>query len=60
MKELKPCPFCKGEADISEGYQNTNPKTRMYYVECIECAASAGWNAFKLMAIEAWNKRYES
>lgn len=60
MTILKNCPFCNGEADVSEGYQNTSPKTIMHYVECINCAASAGWHAFKLAAIEAWNKRADN
>lgn len=48
-KELKPCPFCSGEAkyDNSDGYD---------YIFCDECGARAfGFN--KEHAFDEWNKR---
>lgn len=47
--DLKPCPFCGGEPDVSEGTQG--PELRSWwYVECISCGASVD-------SVEGWNKR---
>lgn len=45
MEELKPCPFCGGEAVKSIGMQNN--RTPWPYIECLECGGSAEpdiWN----------------
>ena len=48
--ELKPCPFCGGEAEKRDGF-----------VECKYCGAST-WCFFESVedAVEAWNKRVEA
>ena len=48
--ELKPCPFCGGEADwhINED---------AYDVLCIECWSGTSVYTTKQEAIEAWNRR---
>ena len=51
--ELKPCPFCGGEA-IIDGCDET-----LWIVICKECNASIGYKETKEEAIEAWNKRIE-
>jgi Lar family restriction alleviation protein len=59
MENLKPCPFCGGEADIEEipGSPFTNePYT--WGVGCKTC--NIGWyEESKERAIEAWNRRVE-
>ena len=45
---LKPCPFCGGSADISEGTMQDD--TPWWYVECTKCSATAD-------EVEVWNKR---
>lgn len=51
--ELKPCPFCGGEA-IIDGCDDT-----LWIVVCKECNASIGYKETKEEAIEAWNRRIE-
>lgn len=50
MRELKPCPFCGGEAHIH--------RHERFGVECDECGMGLGCikNTEK-EAIEAWNRR---
>ena len=51
--ELKPCPFCGGEAEV----RTTDLGT--YKVVCIECPTDMGryWSWAKKEAIAAWNRR---
>lgn len=53
---LKACPFCNGEASLSEGQIDTDSA---YYVECLDCAASSEMKFYIEEAQEAWNKRAE-
>lgn len=50
MSELKPCPFCGGEAELDE-------YCGKYVVFCKN--ASCSWRKTKAEAIEAWNTRHE-
>lgn len=52
MIELKPCPFCGGEAEITKWYEG-------YFVECREqhCGGTIGAYKTEAEAIEAWNTR---
>ena len=52
-KELKPCPFCGGEAAVVYGACDYN----VFQVSCGKCSAYAGWNDKSDDAINAWNKR---
>lgn len=48
MIELKPCPFCGGNAYIGNGRT---------WVRCVECGAETGCYDTEEEAIEAWNRR---
>ena len=51
QQELKPCPFCGGEAETYPYYFNE------WYIGCSECSCDLGVFDTKEEAIEAWNKR---
>ena len=62
MAELKPCPFCGGEAEITEfdpfnGYQGS---MNMYSVHCKKCGAEIVRNQNKDYAVDAWNRRADN
>ena len=63
--ELKPCPFCGGEAEIM-----SNLSHNIYWVQCTNCISMMGrdemvWSAVRgemifnkeENAVEAWNRR---
>ena len=52
--ELKPCPFCGGEAEITKWHEG-------YFAECKKqhCGGTIGAYKTEEEAIEAWNKRSE-
>lgn len=56
MSELKPCPFCGGEANIDflGGFN-------VYRVRCTKCPCDMGryWYSRKDDAKKAWNRRKE-
>ena len=64
-EELKPCPFCGGEARVM--YAMAEDGTRTISVICQSCRTGIfrarsipdEWNAYKTAdeAIEAWNRR---
>ena len=59
--ELKPCPFCGGEAHIAE-LSNGSQFITFYTVNCNQIAHCFGsdsnsWYGDKDQAIEAWNRR---
>lgn len=54
MSELKPCPFCGGEAELT-GFDAPE-----YWVWCPNCKASTDAHTCKGGAIEAWNTRAET
>ncbi len=58
MAELKPCPFCGGEADCSKNVLHNNQYE--WAVECIECGAFTDCFATEEEAIEAWNRRADN
>lgn len=52
--ELKPCPFCGGEASINR------PSGRMLFcVVCDDCDANSGYYFTEEDAARAWNSRAE-
>ena len=50
-EELKPCPFCGGEARLI----HLNDVNK--YVECVDCNAESALYDRRIQAIEAWNNR---
>ena len=59
MEELKPCPFCGGEAEVTDedsyGFSNGD-----WFVCCNECHTYLGFDSqyeTPQEAIEAWNRR---
>ena len=66
MSELKPCPFCGGEAFVNDDPTGNGGKPhmsgnvglgRLWSVECDECGADAGFWQDRDVAIAAWNSR---
>lgn len=53
MSDLKPCPFCGGEAEL-RGFDAPE-----YWVWCPNCKASTDAHTCKGGAIAAWNTRAE-
>lgn len=57
MNELKPCPFCGGEARIRDFTMvDLEPEIDVF---CINCGAQTFVYETKDDAIEAWNRRVE-
>lgn len=48
MAELKPCPFCGGEAHIQKSGN---------WIRCAECGAETDYYDIEEEAIAAWNRR---
>ena len=51
-KELKPCPFCGGEADIER-------TSELHYISCKNCYVDTRVYGSKAEAIKAWNERID-
>ena len=58
MSDLKPCPFCGGEAKIKSRYYRAID-IYDYSGVCQECNASMDVKDTEAEAIEAWNTRRE-
>ena len=57
MSELKPCPFCRGEAEfVKIGYQDRDDIISPY-VFCKNCGVTTAWYETKEEAKDAWNRR---
>ena len=52
QNELKPCPFCGGEATLWQ----TLGADRPYHILC-GCGGRVGWFVTEQEAVEAWNRR---
>lgn len=55
MNELKPCPFCGGEAELVEVKWE-----EWFWVYCKRCSAETDAFASKEKAIGAWNRRIDN
>lgn len=58
MDELKPCPFCGGEAEMCHVSQLWEPK-ESYWAKCTKCHMSGNHFNTEAEAIAAWNTRAE-
>lgn len=58
MAELKPCPFCGGEAVVAKHH---NRFTEWYLCSCPKCHISQTGSeyGFRFEAVEAWNRRVD-
>ena len=54
MPELKPCPFCGGEAEV---YEEEDESQEWVYVRCVDCWARTDGNDTEIGARDAWNQR---
>ena len=57
-EELKPCPFCGGEAAIKHVTQLWEPRDS-YWAACERCRMSGKHHNTEAEAISAWNARAE-
>ena len=56
--ELKPCPFCRGEAEI---IQNPKKSTTVYnYIKCKICGSMTHSFFTTGAAVKAWNRRADN
>ena len=58
MNELKPCPFCGGEAKVIKDGTLTDQSV-IYSALCTCCRTQCYWFETKEETIEAWNTRAE-
>lgn len=54
-EELKPCPFCGGEAVLVDS--GTDILIRCYCISCRNCRCNSDWLKTRKEAIGAWNRR---
>lgn len=57
MDELKPCPFCGGEAECTKWWSAT--MSGKYATVCKKCSCGTDYYYTEAEAIEAWNTRAE-
>ena len=50
--ELRPCPFCGGEANLYQTFGVDRP----YHILC-GCGGRVGWFVTEQEAVDAWNRR---
>lgn len=55
-KELKPCPFCGGKAEIKKD------EGQYVNIKCTQCPCDMGryWFTRQTDAIKAWNRRFNN
>lgn len=55
--ELKPCPFCGGEAFMIEEQDADEPSVNTIKVMCGECSCQTDKHYNEKYAIKEWNRR---
>ena len=67
--ELKPCPFCGGEGELTEHWEpiGMGANVRQFYVRCKSCCAHGGMademfenGDLRAKAIERWDRRADN
>lgn len=58
MADLKPCPFCGGEAETLKDFEGLLFDW-YYYIQCKKCYSSSRLYKTEDEAIAAWNTRAE-
>lgn len=60
MSELRPCPFCGGEA--SRVYTDEHPRgEKKVHIECDICNAKSDWQFARIASADNWwNQRHKS
>lgn len=59
MTDLKPCPFCGGDAEIIYRESAARPPNwDKSFVQCRRCEAESNWEETIEQAITAWNTRH--
>lgn len=68
--ELKPCPFCGGEAKIESLPPDEQYETTSYYISCYDCGSSTSFGYIyvdktarectKKETIDKWNRRADN
>lgn len=56
MTELKPCPFCGGEAEIEKDMFG-KWHIDVFFVKCKNCGVQTKKERYKADAIYKWNRR---
>lgn len=60
-KELKPCPFCGGKAELFDNSKDFTADFKRYFIRCKEkkCAMIVAFevNTDKQQTINQWNRR---
>lgn len=61
-KELKPCPFCGGEAKIYKTKTTSLTDTLIpcYFVFCKQCCCQTQYSKTENEAISKWNRRTDN
>ena len=54
--ELKPCPFCGGEAEVIRGWRYDYLRP-MFKICCKRCQVRQGLHKTRIGAIADWNRR---
>ena len=57
-KELKPCPFCGGKAEVVP--YSVYGKVKSYFVQCLKCGCQSRDYTSKQNAEKSWNRRAEN
>lgn len=60
MMELKPCPFCGGEAklELTTQYYTGEPEMENAFIRCMKCSVWTDEYVYATEAAAAWNTRH--
>ena len=59
-ENLKPCPFCGGQAELqAKNITTTKTSKTLYQIICTECTCSIVDYVYADTAVRAWNRRVD-